>query len=58
MTTQRPLVSLGIPTYNSEGVIRDALDALLAQTYDNLRTGYLGQWIDRSHWRDLSGVCD
>jgi glycosyltransferase involved in cell wall biosynthesis len=36
MTTQRPLVSLGIPTYNSEGVIRDALDALLAQTYDNL----------------------
>src|SRR6266850_54307 len=36
MIASRPLVSLGIPVYNGEDSVRDALDALLAQTYDNL----------------------
>lgn len=36
MTAQRPLVSLGIPVYNGEPFVREALDGLLAQTYDNL----------------------
>ena len=30
------MVSLGIPVYNGEDSIREALDALLIQTYDNL----------------------
>lgn len=33
---KRPLVSLGIPVYNGERFINQALDALLAQTYDHL----------------------
>lgn len=36
MTDKTPLVSVGIPVYNSERFIRQALDALLAQTYPNL----------------------
>jgi glycosyltransferase involved in cell wall biosynthesis len=36
MSTERPLVSLGIPVHNGEDSIRAALDALLIQTYDNL----------------------
>jgi glycosyltransferase involved in cell wall biosynthesis len=32
-----PLVSIGLPTYNGERYIREALDALLAQDYPNLR---------------------
>ena len=36
ITAQRPLVSIGIPVFNGEDFVRQALDALLAQTYDNL----------------------
>jgi len=32
----QPLVSIGIPVYNGERCIRQALDALRAQTYENL----------------------
>ena len=31
-----PLVSIGLPTYNGAGHLRDALDSLLAQDYPNL----------------------
>ena len=33
---RRPLVSIGIPVYNGERSIKQALEALRAQTYDNL----------------------
>jgi glycosyltransferase involved in cell wall biosynthesis len=36
MTEQRPLVSIGIPVYNGEKFLRQALDALLEQTYTHL----------------------
>jgi glycosyltransferase involved in cell wall biosynthesis len=36
MSTQQPLVSLGIPVFNGEKFLPQALDALLAQTYTNL----------------------
>jgi glycosyltransferase involved in cell wall biosynthesis len=36
MTDSQPLVSIGVPVYNGERFIRQALDALLAQTYGNL----------------------
>ena len=36
MSEKRPLVSIGVPVYNGERSIRRALDALRAQTYDNL----------------------
>ena len=36
MAHNQPLVSIGVPVYNSERCIRQALDALLAQTYENL----------------------
>lgn len=36
MTAPRPLVSIGIPVYNGELSIREALNALVAQSYDNL----------------------
>ena len=36
MPEQQPLVSIGIPVYNGERSIKQALDALRAQTYDNL----------------------
>jgi GT2 family glycosyltransferase len=32
----RPLVSIGLPTYNGERFIREALDSLLAQTYERI----------------------
>src|SRR5574338_702940 len=36
MTAEGPLVSIGIPVYNGEDSIGNALDNLLMQTYDNL----------------------
>src|SRR5215510_9331072 len=36
MTAQQPLVSVGIPVYNGEPFIREALSSILAQTYSNL----------------------
>jgi glycosyltransferase involved in cell wall biosynthesis len=36
MIEQRPLVSIGIPVYNGEKLLHQALDALLVQTYTNL----------------------
>jgi glycosyltransferase involved in cell wall biosynthesis len=36
MTNSNPLVSVGIPVYNSESFMRRALDALVGQTYENL----------------------
>ena len=36
MPTTKPLVSVGIPVYNGERFIRQALDSVLRQTYDNL----------------------
>ena len=36
MSERHPLVSIGIPVYNGESSIEQALDALRAQTYDNL----------------------
>jgi glycosyltransferase involved in cell wall biosynthesis len=36
VSERRPLVSIGVPVYNGERSIHQALDALRAQTYDNL----------------------
>src|SRR6266545_3419674 len=36
MPESRPLVSIGLPVYNGERFIREALDSLLAQTYEQL----------------------
>jgi glycosyltransferase involved in cell wall biosynthesis len=36
MIADRPLVSIGLPTYNGERYIRDALDSLVAQDYKNI----------------------
>lgn len=35
MTDDKPLVSIGMPVYNGERYIRQALDSLLAQDYAN-----------------------
>lgn len=35
MADSRPLVSIGMPVYNGERFIREALDSLLAQDYEN-----------------------
>jgi len=32
----QPLVSIGIPVYNGENYIREAIDSILNQTYDNI----------------------
>jgi glycosyltransferase involved in cell wall biosynthesis len=32
---ERPLVSIGLPVYNGEGFIRETIDSLLAQTFEN-----------------------
>jgi glycosyltransferase involved in cell wall biosynthesis len=34
--TEKPLVSVGVPVYNGERTLRQTLDSLLGQTYDNL----------------------
>lgn len=34
--SHRPLVSVGVPVYNEEAFVRQTLDSLLAQDYDNL----------------------
>jgi glycosyltransferase involved in cell wall biosynthesis len=36
MTHSKPLVSIGMPVYNGERFIREALDSVLGQTYENL----------------------
>jgi glycosyltransferase involved in cell wall biosynthesis len=36
VSVDAPLVSIGLPTYNGERYIREALDSLLAQDYPNL----------------------
>lgn len=36
VSERQPLVSIGIPVYNGERSIKQALDALRSQTYDNL----------------------
>ena len=46
MSERQPLVSIGIPVYNGERFINQALDALRAQTYDNLELVDLRQRID------------
>lgn len=33
---RRPLVSIGVPVYNGADYLREALDSILAQTYDHL----------------------
>jgi glycosyltransferase involved in cell wall biosynthesis len=35
-TDDRPLVSIGVPVYNGEDTIREALDSILRQTYEKL----------------------
>ncbi|MEM4134638.1 MAG: glycosyltransferase, partial [Candidatus Micrarchaeia archaeon] len=35
MNLRNPLVSIGMPVYNGERFIRQALDSLLAQDYEN-----------------------
>ena len=35
MSNSKPLVSIGMPVYNGERFIREALDSLLAQDYEN-----------------------
>jgi glycosyltransferase involved in cell wall biosynthesis len=35
MADKRPLVSIGLPVYNGEQFLRNTLDSLLAQTYEN-----------------------
>lgn len=35
MANSKPLVSIGIPVYNKARHIRQALDSLLAQDYEN-----------------------
>jgi glycosyltransferase involved in cell wall biosynthesis len=36
VTHNKPLVSVGMPVYNGERCIRQALDSVLGQTYENL----------------------
>lgn len=36
MADDRPLVSIGLPVYNGEQFLRQTLDSLLGQTYENL----------------------
>jgi glycosyltransferase involved in cell wall biosynthesis len=36
MADDRPLVSIGLPVYNGEEFLRQTLDSLLVQTYENL----------------------
>lgn len=36
VSQSRPLVSIGVPVFNGEKVLRGALDSILAQTYGNL----------------------
>lgn len=35
MTTHKPRVSIGLPVYNGERLLRQALDAILAQTFED-----------------------
>jgi glycosyltransferase involved in cell wall biosynthesis len=35
MTSDQPLVTIGVPTYNSAAYLRESLDSILAQTYPN-----------------------
>lgn len=37
MTKNLPLVSIGVPVYNGEAYLAEALDSLLAQSYQNLQ---------------------
>lgn len=37
MADNKPLVSIGMPVYNGEKYIRQALDSLLAQDYGNFK---------------------
>jgi len=34
-SSRKPRVSIGLPVYNGENFVRDALDSILAQTYDD-----------------------
>jgi glycosyltransferase involved in cell wall biosynthesis len=36
MTENKPLISLGVPVFNGEDYLQEALDSLLAQSYTNL----------------------
>ena len=35
MIASKPLVSIGMPVFNGERLIRQALDSLVAQDYEN-----------------------
>lgn len=35
MKNRKPLVSIGLPTYNGERFIRQSLDSLIEQDYEN-----------------------
>ena len=35
MVANKPLVSIGLPVYNGENYVRQALDSLLAQDYES-----------------------
>lgn len=35
MNRKQPQVSIGMPVYNGEQFLKDALDSILAQTFDN-----------------------
>ena len=48
-----PRLSIGLPVYNGERYISEALEALLGQTYEGFRAHRVGQRIDGWHIRDL-----
>jgi glycosyltransferase involved in cell wall biosynthesis len=35
MRSSKPLVTIGLPVYNGENYISQAIDSILAQTYEN-----------------------
>ena len=49
-----PRVGIGLPTYNGERYLEEALDALLAPGLPELRTVHLGQRLGPTDRRDLS----
>lgn len=53
-TNKKPLVSIGLPTYNSSQRIRRALDSLLAQTYPNFELVI----SDDASADDTSQICE
>ena len=52
-----PKVSIGLPVYNGEELLPEALDSILAQTFDDFEVVISGQRLDGCHARNLPSVC-